>query len=147
MNKLLIILSSLLILGTSVSVLAGEKIMYKWTDEKGEVHYSERAPKGIEYTRIRTYVDSSKAASSPAPKLPEKQTKLENKKDSYGTWREENCTIATQNLEMLQNAGRIGVDDGQGGKRLMTDEEKAEKIAQMKEQQEKYCSKSNDNGS
>ena len=142
MKKLLLTLSIGVFLSSSLSLLAGEKIMYKWTDEKGEVHYSERAPKGVEYKRIRTYVDTSKAASSPIPKNPLNKTESETKKDTYGTWRQENCTIATQNLEMLQTAGRIGVDDGQGGKRLMTDEEKAEKIAHMKEQQEKYCTES-----
>jgi hypothetical protein len=122
------------------SVFAAVKIMYKWTDEKGEVHYTERAPKGIEYTRITTHVDADNAAATrvPTPKTPAIK---DDKKSSYGTWRQENCTIATQNLEMLNTASRIGVDDGQGGKRLMSDEEKAKQIAQMQEQIEKYCKK------
>jgi len=126
----------------SFNLMAGEKIMYKWTDDKGEVHYSERAPKGIEYTRIRTYVDTSKAVNSPAVKLPAAQVEAQKKENSYGKWREENCTIANQNLDMLKNAKRMGMDDGQGGTRLMSDEEKAEKITQMEAQREKYCEKS-----
>lgn len=123
----------------SVSINAAEKIMFKWTDDKGEVHYSEQAPKDYEYVRIRTYVDSNTATSSKAPTAAMNQEKAEEKKDSYGTWKDENCTIATQNLDMLENAGRIGIDDGQGGKRLMSDEEKQEKITQMEQQRDKYC--------
>ena len=124
----------------SQSIFSAEQIMYKWKDENGEIHYTERAPKGIEYTRIRTYVDSNNAAPAKTPKL-NADVKKEEKESSYGTWRQENCTIANQNLEMLKTASRIGVDDGQGGKRLMTDEEKAKQIAQMEEQKEKYCKK------
>jgi len=112
--------------------------MYKWTDDKGEIHYTERAPKGVEYTRIRTYVDSSSAAASKTPQA-NNPADSAKKKDTYGTWRDENCTIANQNLDVLKNASRIGVDDGQGGKRLMSDEEKNEKIAQMQKQRDKYC--------
>ena len=146
MKNVILSIISFGILALTFSAFAGEKILYKWTDEKGEVHYTERAPKGgIEYKRIRTYVDAANAAPVPVPKNPSAaDSQAEKKKDSYGTWRDENCKIATQNLDILENAGRIGVDDGQGGKRLMTDEEKAQKVAHMKKEQAKYCDKSAD---
>jgi len=132
---------SVLFIFVSVNLIAGEKIMYKWTDDKGEVHYSERAPKGVEYKTIRTYVDSNVTSSAPV-KLPKTPNEAKETKSSYDTWRDENCTIANQNLEMLKNAKRMGMDDGQGGTRLMSDEEKAEKIAEMEAQRDKYCEKS-----
>lgn len=121
----------------SSNLLAVEKITYKWTDDKGEIHYTERAPKGIEYKIIRTYVDASNANANNLPTP--KQTKAKKKQDNYGTWRDENCTIANQNLDILENAARISVDDGQGGKQLMSDEQKKEKVDQMKKQRDKYC--------
>jgi len=134
---------SVFVILVSVNLMAGEKIMYKWTDDKGEVHYSERAPKGVEYKRIRTYVDSN--ASSPAPvKLPKTPDEAKKSANSYDTWRVENCTIANQNLDMLNTAKRISADDGQGGKRLMTDEEKQEQINKMEAQRDKYCEKSDE---
>lgn len=123
----------------SFQLFAAEKILYKWTDEKGEVHYTERAPRGVEYTKIVTHVQSGGATSNKLPVNPMNQAKEEPKKDSYGGWKDENCTIANQNLDVLRNAARIGVDDGQGGKRLMTDEEKQEKITAMEQQRDKYC--------
>jgi len=131
-----IFLTSLLV---TIQLSAEEKILYKWTDEKGEINYTERAPKGIEYTTIRSHVASGGATASNRPVKPMNQAKGETKKGAYGTWREENCTIANQNLEILREASRIGVDDGQGGKRLMTDEEKASKVKAMETQRDKYC--------
>ncbi len=124
---------------TSLNVSAKEKFMYKWNDDKGEIHYTERAPKGIEYTRIRILVDSTATASNKLPIATSSPESQEKKKSSYGTWRDENCTAAKQNLDILKNAARISVDDGQGGKQLMSDEQKQEKIAQMEEQKTKYC--------
>ena len=141
--RILILLGILFILA-SIDLAAAEKIMYKWTDKNGEIHYTERVPKGIEYTIIRSQVDSRNANSTKSPTTPINQTKPEEKKDSYRTWRDENCTLANQNLDILKTASRIGVDDGQGGKRLMTDEEKKEKIAKMEEQRDKYCNASED---
>lgn len=122
----------------SANLTAAEKITYKWTDDNGEVHYTERAPKDREYTRIRTYVDQKNANTNKVPVLDQKE-KTAKKDDSYGTWRDENCTIANQNLDILVNAGRISTDDGDGGTRIMTDEEKKEKITQMENQRDKYC--------
>jgi len=133
----------LLTLIASFQLSAEEKILYKWTDDKNEIHYTERMPKGgIKYTKIRTRVDSGSISAAKLPVKPMNQAKEEPKKGAYGTWKEENCTIANQNLEILQEAARIGVDDGLGGKRLMTDEEKAEKVSTMEKQRDKYCIKS-----
>jgi len=145
MNKRIFAVAVMACVMSSSSLLAAEKIMYKWTDDKGEVHYTERAPKGIEYTRIKTYVDSSTAVTSKPTAVEAKKEQSTEATKAYGTWREENCNSAKHNLDILKNRSRIGVDDGQGGKRLMSDEEKTEKIAQMEEQRDKYCSKEDDN--
>ncbi len=128
---------------TTVQAELVERIMYKWTDDKGEIHYTERAPKGIEYTVIRTHVESGTIAEK-KPKVSDTNASVakDDNGKSYGSWRKENCTIANQNLDVLMNAKRISVDDGQGGRRLLTDQEKKEKIASMQQQKDKYCSQS-----
>jgi hypothetical protein len=138
MNSLFKTVSLAFAISISMNIAAEVKITYKWTDAKGEVHYSERAPKGIDFKTIRTYLNANQQ-SPPVPSFKSTQNKIESKKDSYGTWRDENCTLANQNLDILTQATRIGVDDGQGGKRLMTDEEKKSKITKMEEQRDKYC--------
>ena len=138
MNSLFKTLSTALIFTVCMNAVAEVKITYKWTDAKGEIHYTERAPKGIEFTKIRTYLNANQQSPS-VPSFNPSKNKIKEEKNSYGTWRDENCTLANQNLDILTKAGRIGVDDGQGGKRLMTDEEKATKITQMQEQRDKYC--------
>ncbi|MET1255932.1 DUF4124 domain-containing protein [Aliikangiella maris] len=122
-----------------------DQYIYKWKDSEGMVHYTERRPEpGIEYEKVRR--PSNKASSSvPVNKVEEKIEESTDKKDDrYTAWRKENCRIATENLDVLQNASRIAQDDGQGGTRLMTDEEKAAQIKQMQEQIQKFCTKKTD---
>ena len=136
MKKIAILLCSILILAVSSNAFSAKKVMYKWTDENGETHYSERAPKGFEYKKITTYVNENAVTKVAPEAVPANKPDISS---GYNNWKDENCTIATQNLEMLKNTARIGVDDGDGGKRLMTDEEKQEKIDKMVSQQTKYC--------
>ena len=130
----------ILLLGLVADVSA-EKYMYKWKGDDGEIHYTERPPQGVPFEKIR--VQANKADAQPTkPVKAHQDTPLNSsKKDSaYETWRAENCQIAIQNLDVLRNAGRISQDDGQGGTRLMTDEEKQANIQKMEQQKEKYCS-------
>ena len=120
--------------------VATDQYIYKWKDTQGMVHYTERPPApGIPYERVRRPKDKGKPQAPAAAQPAEAAQAAQD--DSYGSWKKENCKIAQQNLDVLQNAARIAQDDGQGGKRLMTDEEKADKIKQMNQQVEKYCQK------
>lgn len=123
--------------------VAADQYIYKWKDTQGMVHYTERPPApGIPYERVRRHKDKGAKAQAPAAAKPAaNQAAQPAEDDSYGSWKKENCKIAQQNLDVLQNAARIAQDDGQGGKRLMTDEEKAEKVKQMNAQVDKYCQK------
>ncbi len=121
------------------------KYMYKWKSADGEIHYSERPPRGVKYTRIRVADDKGSApVAKPKSDLTnsndqQQTTNVGNSSSKYQEWRKENCKIATQNLDVLQNDARIAQDDGQGGTRLMSDEEKQANIKKMLEQQKKYC--------
>ncbi len=145
--KTLLSLFTLVLTFCSFSVLAAEKYIYKWKNDKGVIQYTERQPApGTKFERIKqtsTHASTTSSSTSNSPKS--KDTKNEKEKsadDNYESWQKDNCRIANQNLDILLNAGRIAQDDGQGGKRLMTDEEKKSQIAQMQAQKEKYCAKS-----
>lgn len=143
--KINVLISATLILSLLVffNNASAETFQYKWKDANGEVHYTERPPaNGIafETIRIKTHVSNqSTAPSTNTDKAPQEKVADEQDK-KYNDWRQENCKRAMKNLDVLENAGRISQDDGQGGTRLMSDEEKQEKIKTMTEQKEKYCS-------
>lgn len=121
--------------------------VYKWTGEDGSVKYTERPPaKGTPYKKILIQGKDDSAAvpvKKPDYDLPkkadEKTDQAANGNDNYNKWRDENCKMAKQNLDILTNGGRIGIDDGEGGKRLMTDDEISEAKKKAEEQIDKFC--------
>ncbi|WP_168204324.1 DUF4124 domain-containing protein [Aliikangiella coralliicola] len=133
-------LAMLLALASTTSVQSADQpqYMYKWKGSDGEIHYTERPPANIPFEKIR--MAKKAKATKPAPVAKPAQSVKAPESDKYSAWKKENCKIATQNLDILENAGRIAQDDGQGGTRLMTDEEKQANIDKMTEQKNKYCS-------
>ncbi|MGX5173591.1 DUF4124 domain-containing protein [Aliikangiella sp. IMCC44653] len=130
------------LVGSSSVSAAEEQFIYKWKDKDGMVHYTERRPEpGIQFEKVRKRVDkgSLPTKSSTSSIDGEKSEAEAQAEDSYSKWRQQNCKVATQNLDVLQNADRISKDDGEGGKRLMTEEEKQANIQKMTEQKAKYC--------
>ncbi|WP_444998036.1 DUF4124 domain-containing protein [Aliikangiella sp. IMCC44359] len=125
---------------------SAEQYIYKWKDSQGMVHYTERRPDpGIAFEKVKKRSGKGNSANTSASTSNNEETaekKPSEEQEKYQSWRKENCRIATQNLDVLKNAARISQDDGQGGKRFMTDEEKQSKIKQMTEQRDKYCKES-----
>ncbi|MDH5433850.1 MAG: hypothetical protein OEY19_07880 [Gammaproteobacteria bacterium] len=140
--------SVLLLLNVSTLELVNASegnFMYRWKGPNGELNYTERPPaKGIPYERVRLGKKDIGSAESPSQN---NETTVQNENppgtniedDGYSNWQKENCKLAKQNLDILLNAARIAQDDGQGGTRLMSDEEKQENIKKMTEQKDKYC--------
>jgi hypothetical protein len=77
---------------------------------------------------------SQKKKPSPSPQ------KENNVSHNYNDWRKKTCFIAIENLELLNASISLGVDDGNGGERLMTPLEKKEQIEKMSNQKKLYCS-------
>jgi hypothetical protein len=139
--KLLVSLVFSLAFLISASNVSAETYTYKWKSADGEVHYTERPPAvGIPFTKIRVKDDTRKGQAQNTLESSASEKAANKKDDAYKGWREDNCKIANQNLDVLENSGRISTDDGQGGTRLMTDEERKAKLDKMKAQKEKYCS-------
>jgi hypothetical protein len=137
-----IFLSSVITASLLFSFAQAESYMYKWKNANGEVQYTERPPApGVKFQRIK--VKNPSSGESPNYAKTEKTEGQDQEKpegEAYGGWKKDNCDRANKNLDILQNAGRISQDDGQGGKRLMSDEERQAQIVQMKALKDKYCS-------
>jgi len=120
------------------NVFAENSYTYKWKSSDGEIHYTDRPPaSGIPFEKIRIQTRKGQPAEAKTTSAAKKADSPED--DTYSGWRKENCKRATQNLDILENASRIAQDDGQGGTRLMSEEEKQAKIEKMQKQKEKYC--------
>ena len=138
--KQLISLSFTLAFLISAVNVSAESYTYKWKSADGEVHYTERPPAvGIPFTKIRVKDDGRKGQTQSKLETSSSENAASKKDDAYKGWREDNCKIANQNLDVLENSGRISTDDGQGGTRLMTDEERKAKVEKMKAKKDKYC--------
>ena len=127
----------------SGNVFAENSYTYKWKSSDGEIHYTDRPPaSGIPFEKIRIQTRKGQAGEAATKSTAKKADAPED--DTYSGWRKENCKRAIQNLDILENASRIAQDDGQGGTRLMSEEEKQEKMEKMQKQKDKYCTEDSD---
>ena len=124
---------------------------YKWTDSKGNVHYSQHPPQNKSYEKIKTpkHRRSSAPTSKPASTgagsstIPsEKNTKggedvLKNEIASHAETRKKNCEKAKQNLEAYSVYRRIR--DPDGTIRVIPDKERAEQLKQAKDGVKQFC--------
>jgi hypothetical protein len=104
-----------------------EVIEVKQTDTRGNKNYQRRQSNPVN--------TQQPAVVNQVPK-----TDVER----YKAARNNNCDKAKRNLNTLTNVARIRIADGTGGERLLSDKEKAEKIALTEEQVKTFCSKDND---
>lgn len=145
LNKFLLVCAATLL---TAAAYAGTT--YKWTDDKGQVQYSQLPPNDRPYTVIRTTSSSgdanaetegNKEGSATAAKT---KTQSSSKSGSSFTDAEKeklakNCDIAKQNREMLRTAAKIRVTDEKGEPRHLTEEERKTRLADTEKQMEFYC--------
>ena len=132
-NKILVFLSLL----ASTSLYAAT---YKWTDEKGNVVYSQQPPKSGPYELIKGLKhsgpkpaftgnkDSSGTNSSPST-LEEVAQQEDEKKH--------NCEAAKKNLTLFKTYNRIKNEDG--SITTLTGEEKQKQIKEAEDQIRLFC--------
>jgi len=138
LSKLTVVLASLLL---SHAALSADT--YKWTDDNGQVQYTQIPPKDRPYETIK---NKSKNPEAPAPKPAASSTKTEPApKGDVALAKAEaeklarNCDLAKQNKEMLTTAAKIKVTDKDGNPRHLTDEERKEKLQATELQLQNYC--------
>ena len=140
-----ILLMSLLIAGSSSAGL------YKWTDEKGQVHYSDKQPDKEKaqqlnpQTSLPSTVEKEKSAFDKQVEdmnerlAEEKKQQLEaEKKAAEEQKRKKKCEVLRKNLQVMLTENRVSkmVD----GKRVIIPyEERVEKMEKTQKDLDEYC--------
>lgn len=145
---------TLLTLALSTTPAWAEKF-YKWVDEEGVTHYSIHAPVNAEAETLKIETPKpaeDEEADSPTSEGPEDETvsedgntsdKAELSPEELAKIRREekaNCDKAQKNLYTLKNRTRIvAPDEESGGKRYLSDDERAQWIADSKKVVDEFC--------
>lgn len=139
---------SLLLLSAVTPVAAG---VYKWHDENGQVHYSERPPMAGEAKRM-----TLEPAPPPDPLATERAERIQLDNE---LWREEkarreeeqakakqdeelrkrNCAAARGNLSVYQTSGRVFHLNEQGERQYVEDRDRAAAQQRARERVDKWC--------
>ncbi len=133
-----LILSLMGLLVSSHALTAPEKV-YKWTDEKGQVHYSERPPFGMQAEAIKPEIGHSEPVNYGAAtdnKVKEEKTADAGKKALKDP---ERCAAARKNLDTLKTYARIKVKDENGEYRFLTQDEKQQNTNEAAKAIEESC--------
>lgn len=131
----ILLLTAMMIFASSAS--AG---LYKWVDDEGNVHYSQKRPANQQFERLK----------APPPAAPKQNQPLyqtnqnEEKKDLSKTeseknlkLRKQNCEFAKKNLATYQIVRRVKGPDGKVIR--LDDKERAKRIEESKEAINQFC--------
>ncbi|RZU48280.1 uncharacterized protein DUF4124 [Fluviicoccus keumensis] len=156
MNKQLITITLFGML--SLSAFAGENF-YKWVDDKGITHYSQSPPEAngkpstVQTVNVRTRIpvdseqaiaDLEKKRQDQAKNRDDSDKKASDSKTTLSAKEKEkalnkpNCPIWKQDMETLQKAN-VSMDDGKGGVKTMTEEDKKKRMEETQKHIKEYC--------
>ena len=127
-----------------VAVVAHAADSYKWTDDTGQVQYTQIPPKDRPYETIRTRVKDPEVTATKPDYSRRDGTEAKGdvaiaKADAEKLAK--NCDVAKQNKEMLQTAAKIRITDKEGVDRHLTDDERKEKLQATDLQIQNFCKK------
>ncbi|MEM7253609.1 MAG: DUF4124 domain-containing protein [Pseudomonadota bacterium] len=146
------ILSVVVIL--SLGLLATDEAsarIYKWVDDKGNVHFGERPPTDGNAEEIKTRQthitdDQAKAQlkaltdkSSESSKNREVVEQDQQQAEAVDARRKENCEIAQNNLKLLESKNRVQTKGEDGEKFYLDDDTRQHKISLSKKQIAEFC--------
>jgi hypothetical protein len=126
------------LLTTTYAFSAPGKI-YKWTDNKGQVHYSERPPLGTQTEVVKPQIGHSEpvnyetAATEKAPEAKKAASAKNALKDP------ERCDAARKNLDLLKTYTRIKIQGDDGEYRFLTPDEQKQKADEAAKAIEESC--------
>ncbi|MCW8901817.1 MAG: DUF4124 domain-containing protein [Gammaproteobacteria bacterium] len=131
----ILLLSTLMILASSAS--AG---LYKWIDNDGNVHYSQKPPRDQQFKRLK-----APAAAPENSKPLYQETKLKDKAGNIVATetakneqiRATNCENAKNNLSSYQRSRRIR--DKDGNVKTLDDNERSKQIENAKQAINDFC--------
>jgi hypothetical protein len=136
----------------SLASFASETV-YKWTDESGRVHFSDRPLRDADSEEVRvmssqpaTDDESSESEESAesedeaaAPKASDKGAKQAEQEKQRKQLQEQNCKIARQTLEHNESIERMYRVDANGERVFLADEEREMVLNRSREDVEKWC--------
>lgn len=121
-----------------VAVSASAEI-YKWTDEDGRIHYSDKKPKAqkdAKQIKVNTGKGSSgnnsnKSSNKPEPNTPEKEQALQQKAEDLSKKQgqqasKEKCDAVRENMAKMTEGARLRINEN-GQMRFLSPEEIADK--------------------
>ena len=132
-----------------VTPLASAQV-YKWTDAKGVVHYSDvPPPQGVKYKNMHmslaggaapaaaTSASPAAAASSPADAgaAPASARTVADNPEN----RAKLCAQLRQNYTLLKGSQPLTVDDAKGQKQLVSEKQRTQDMVNTQQQLQKYC--------
>ncbi len=124
-------------------LVAEQEILYKWVDADGITQLSDRPPKGVKYERIKVRKSSSGETTSSTGQSvktdSEENAEVKQQISKAQAQMAEACKVAKANLHTLNTASRISVGADDGGKRLMTEEERAAKKKETQASIDNFC--------
>lgn len=113
--------------------------LYKWVDDDGNVHYSQKRPANQQFKTLKA--PPAPENNKPLYNSTLKQTKGDNTARSETAnnkeIRDENCAIAKKNLKVHQIYRRIKDKDGK--LKVVNDDERAENIKQAQQAISEFC--------
>lgn len=146
-----------LLLSVSCGLLGtaqAQQFIYKWTDEQGQLKYSELAPPpGIAYEKVpRTGAAPSKVESKDLAKEQEElakelaeqdaktQTQQDEERQKVEEARAKNCELARKNVEVLQGDRPVAVTGSDGKKTLLEGEARQVQLQKAQKDVDYFCS-------
>lgn len=132
-----------------------QQFIYKWTDEHGQLKYSELPPPtGVPYETVRKPAGAAEGAGPAARDLAREQEELaetlaeeeakrkaqeEQTQQQVEEVRAKNCEIARKNVEVLQSDRPVIKTDAQGNRVAIDAEQRAAELQKAMKDQEYFC--------
>ena len=150
MLKTIIALTTTLLL-LAVTGTVGAK-MYKWVDENGVTQYTQTPPPKGDFESVKPPPPPPSSASQSKEQLDKRQEEFDERRKKQAEAKEEsskqseidernksNCKTARGNLEMLQTGRRLRSKAKDGSLTVVTEDDRAKRIATAQEQIKKFC--------
>jgi len=142
-------IAALLVVTTLLATGAAQAEVYRWVDENGEVHFSDRPRSGANTVRVPKAPASAPSDAGRAERQrrlleawqAERLRKQEAKSraEEQARERRRNCAIARDNLRQYRNAGGVYRLNEQGERVFMDDAERGRLIAQWEGEVARWC--------
>lgn len=131
-RKLGCVAASVLLAALLAAPAGADEWAYRWVDKDGVVQYTQQPPPGVPSERIKVRQGFSERAQDQQP-APTPAEQDEAKRQEY-------CTGARHNLEMLASNEEIWRKDDKGESTRMTPEERKAETERTQKAVDLYCS-------